>query len=254
MRADRLLVERGLASSRTKAQELIEQGRVQITRNGQIALVKKTSQDLGDDVEIKILASTGPEFVSRGGIKLHGALKHVALDVHDLIVLDVGQSTGGFTDCLLQAGARRVIGIDVGHNQLAAKLKDDPRITMLEGINARELRASKALTEAARGEKFDLAVADVSFISLRLVLPEMIHYLKDSGWLLSLVKPQFEVGRENLGKNGIVKDEKLFDEVREMIINLCKENSLDVKDYFASSIEGSDGNKEFFVFARKSSR
>lgn len=255
MRIDRLLVDRGLASSRNQAQELLDAGRVVIVRDGKETVIKKASQVITDhsNSEIRVLPSLRREFVSRGGIKLQGALEHTGLNVGQFVALDVGLSTGGFTDCLLQSGVSRVIGLDVGHGQLAAKLKDDPRLLSLEGINARDLRSSR-LKEVAQLGEFDLAVIDVSFISLRLVLPEVVPFLKNAGVLLALVKPQFEVGREGLGKNGIVKDASLFNEVREKITTLCQDLDLSVEDYFASSIDGSDGNKEFFVLARKSAR
>ncbi len=253
MRADRALVERGLVSSRNQAQEMIEAGRVFAIKASGKSQIKKPSEDISDEILLEIAKSDSPEFVSRGGIKLYGALKQIGLDPKGFIALDVGQSTGGFTDCLLQAGVQKVIGVDVGHGQLSQKLKADARVVSLEGINVRELAKAELLSHTA-GQKFDLIVADVSFISLRLVLSEIIAYLNDSGRLLALVKPQFEVGRENLGKNGIVKDEKLFVGVEATITKLCKDLGLIVESYFSSSIEGSDGNKEFFIYARKTSR
>lgn len=250
LRADRFLVERGFAASRTQAQELIEQGRVSYQRDGKSVVVRKASQELSEDDQVQVRQADGPEFVSRGGLKMQGALEKTKLNVRDFLVLDVGISTGGFTDCLLQAGARKIVGVDVGHGQLAAKLAGDKRVVSIEGVNARELRKAGIETHIA-GQNIDLIVIDVSFISLTLVLPEIIHYLNSSGKILALVKPQFEVGRENLGKNGIVKDAKLFDEVRNKISDLCRNLGLTVEDYFASPIEGSDGNKEFFIFARK---
>lgn len=256
MRADRQLVELALASSRNQAQELIEAGRVLIRRNGSDQVVKKPSQEISEQdlAHVIVLPSEGPEFVSRGGFKMLGALKQTKLDVSGFFALDVGLSTGGFSDCLLQNGAAKVVGLDVGHGQLSPKLVGDSRLVSLEGINARDLQASQ-LSQVTKGEKFDLAVIDVSFISLSLVLPEVVRFIKDAGGhVLALVKPQFEVGKGGLGKNGIVKDERLFIEVREKITSLCQDLGLNVEDYFASSIEGSDGNREFFVFARKGIR
>jgi 23S rRNA (cytidine1920-2'-O)/16S rRNA (cytidine1409-2'-O)-methyltransferase len=209
MRVDRALVERGLVSSRNQAQEMIEAGRVFAIKATSKIQIKKPSEDINEETKLEISASDKPEFVSRGGTKLYGALKEVGLNTKGMLVLDVGQSTGGFTDCVLQAGAAKVIGLDVGHSQLATKIKAEPNVVSLEGINVRDLAKADLMGHTA-GQKFDLVVVDVSFISLRLVLPEIIAYLNDSGRLLSLVKPQFEVGRENLGKNGIVKDETLF--------------------------------------------
>lgn len=251
-RIDRLLVDLGLAESRTQAQDLIESGRVFVNRGGTTSAVTKASATFDEfmPMEFEVRASLGPEFVSRGGLKLYGALNHTKLDPGGFLVLDVGISTGGFADCILQAGAAQVIGIDVGHGQLAAKLAKSPQVTLLEGVNARDL-SSCELLKFTEGRKFDLILVDVSFISLKLVLPEILHYLKDRHRILALVKPQFEVGKSGLGKNGIVKDPALFEDVQRSTVELCEGLGLTVEDYFASPIEGSDGNKEFFVLARK---
>jgi 23S rRNA (cytidine1920-2'-O)/16S rRNA (cytidine1409-2'-O)-methyltransferase len=268
MRADVLLVARGLAPSRTAAQRLIEAGHV-FTRHGdvRVALIKP-SVPINDDVEIEIETNELDRYVSRGGLKLEGALNHVALDVKNLICLDVGQSTGGFTDCLLQRGATHVIGVDVGQAQLHATLLDDQRVTCIEGVNAREMTlaivgaacrkfqssvidafaASRSYSNAL-DTGFDLIVADVSFISLTKVLPQWHAMLNKTGRVLSLVKPQFEVGADNLSRGGIVRDEALFSIVEKTIHDSCKVNGLRVLDYFASSITGTDGNREFFVYA-----
>lgn len=255
-RADLALVERGLAPSRNRAQELIEAGRVFVVIHGQRNAVKKASApiEISDQLEV---VGQDDDYVSRGGLKMRGALEHLArkslLDVRGRTVLDVGISTGGFADCLLRSGAARVVGVDVGHGQLAARLRNDPRLALLERVNARELARPARVVEILglnSGRQFDLIVIDVSFISLTLVLPELIEYLGEASALLALVKPQFEVGREGLGKNGIVKDEALFGVVEEKIRGSVRAiGTLRVEDYFASSIEGSDGNKEFFVFA-----
>ena len=254
MRIDLLLVERGLAASRNRAQELIAGGRVYMVSRGQRTLVAKPSQKVNPrDIEsLEIVDDPGSgSYVSRGGLKMKGALDRTGLQVRGFRVLDVGISTGGFSDCLLQAGAVSVIGVDVGHGQLAEKLRNDPRVRLVEGVNARDL-SNVPLVKLNSGHNFDLVVIDVSFISLSLVLPEAIRYLKESAPVLALVKPQFEVGREGLGKNGIVKDPARFREVEEKIRRVCAEAGLSVEDYFDSSIEGSDGNKEYFVFARPS--
>lgn len=256
LRADLALVEAGLAPSRNRAQELIAAGRVFVVSEGRRRQLSKASVavDSRDQIEIE---PSDADYVSRGGLKLRGALERLAtrsaLDVRGKTVLDVGISTGGFTDCLLQAGAERVVGVDVGHDQLAARLRNDPRVALLEGVNARDLSRHTRVAEILGlndGRKFDLIVVDVSFISLTLVLPELIEYLGEAAAILALVKPQFEVGRDGLGKNGIVKDEALFRAVEEKVRG-CLRNigRLGVEDYFASTIEGSDGNKEFFVFA-----
>ncbi|HVK61144.1 MAG TPA: TlyA family RNA methyltransferase [Bdellovibrionales bacterium] len=241
-----------MASSRNRAQELIAAGAAFLVIDGKRQQIKKPSQkiELTPTTEVEIAGPEGlQKYVSRGGIKLEGALKHTKFNAQGISALDVGISTGGFTDCLLQAGAKHVVGIDVGHAQLADKLRSDSRVECIEGINARALRQGTAAA-VLKSRKFDLVVIDVSFISLTLVLPEVISYLNDSAPVLALVKPQFEVGRENLGKNGIVKDESLFAIVESKIRRSCQAAGLIVEDYFESSIEGSDGNKEFFVFAK----
>lgn len=252
MRADVLMVEKGFAPSRNRAQELIASGRVFLVTNGRKQAVKKpslqidTSQDVNFEIE---RGADDSDFVSRGGLKMKGALARLKLDVKGSRVLDIGISTGGFTDCLLQAGAASIVGVDVGHGQLAEKLRRDSRVKLCEGVNARQLAAAPVI-ELNGGSRFDLVVIDVSFISLTLVLPEVISYLKDSASIVALVKPQFEVGRENLGKNGIVKDPALYTGVEAKIRNACRVSGLIVEDYFESSIEGSDGNREFFVVAK----
>ena len=242
MRVDVLMVEKGFASSRNRAQELIASGRVFLVVAGRKQAVKKSSLQVEPSDDTTFELTQGPddcEFVSRGGLKLKGALKRSKLDVKGLRVLDIGISTGGFTDCLLQSGAAFVVGVDVGHGQLAEKLKNDPRVKLFEGVNARQL-TTIPLATFTEGNKFDLVVIDVSFISLTLVLPEAISYLRDSASIVALVKPQFEVGRENLGKNGIVKDAALYTGVEAKIRNACRVSGLIVEDYFESSIEGSD--------------
>ena len=249
MRLDVYLVEKGLAPSRTRAQQMIEEGCVTLVRGEKRQLAAKSSfQMLGSEWRVEIAASQeNDRFVSRGGIKMAGALAHTHLEVKGFRVLDLGISTGGFTDCLLQAGAQSVVGIDVGHGQLAPKLAMDPRVQLIEGANARNL-VENALLGPPR-PAFDLVVADLSFISLTLVLPQAIQYLKEGARVLALVKPQFEVGRGGIGKGGIVKDTSLLKGVETKIRECCALLKLDVEDYFASAIEGSDGNREFFVFA-----
>jgi 23S rRNA (cytidine1920-2'-O)/16S rRNA (cytidine1409-2'-O)-methyltransferase len=250
MRVDLLMVEKGLAPSRNRAQELIASGRVVMVVAGRKQPVKKPSLNVDSPENVSFeISEVQDEFVSRGGVKLKGALQRLKLDVKGFHTLDIGISTGGFTDCLLQAGAARVIGVDVGHGQLADKLSRDSRVKLIEGVNARQL-SSTPLIDLNGGRKFDLVVIDVSFISLTLVLPEVISYLRESASIVALVKPQFEVGRENLGKNGIVKDASLYTAVEAKIRNACRVSGLIVEDYFESPIEGSDGNREFFVVAK----
>ena len=244
MRADVLLVERGLAASRTAAHRLIAAGLVFACEGTLRIALSKPSVSVAEDISLEIEASELDRFVSRGGLKLEGALSRVALDVKNSHCLDVGQSTGGFTDCLLQRGVAHVVGVDVGHDQLHAKIRGDTRVTCIEGVNARTLQDI--------GEPFDLIVADVSFISLTKVLPQWPALLREGGHVLSLVKPQFEVGADNLARGGIVRDESLYAVVEKTIRKSCIDAGLIVLDYFGSSITGGDGNREFFVYAKAS--
>ncbi len=266
MRADVLLVERGLAPSRTAAQRLIAAGHVFAREGNSRVALSKPSVSVAADVSLEIEASDLDRFVSRGGLKLDGALTHVGLNVAQLRCLDVGQSTGGFTDCLLQRGAAQVVGMDVGHDQLHARLRADARVSCIEGVNARTLDAATLVGAAlpplaleladigsrqsrSYSARFDLIVADVSFISLTKVLPQWPALLAANGRVLSLVKPQFEVGAGNLARGGIVRDVSLYAVVETSIRAACVQAGLRVLDYFDSSITGTDGNREFFVYA-----
>lgn len=245
-RLDLILVARNFASSRTKAQHLISAGRVLLGAEKRPVL--KASQIVDEAAEIEIIPDESDTYVSRGGLKMAGALEVLALNVHDFSALDLGISTGGFTDCLLKNGAKRVLGVEVGHGQLAEKLKNEPRILLFEGVNARQLNAAELIKNNSN-ELFDLIVGDVSFISLTLIIPNLSPLLKRGGHLLLLVKPQFEVGRQYLGGGGIVRDESLYKMVEEKI-KTCAENSgFHVLNYFKSSILGGDGNREFFIYA-----
>ncbi len=236
---------------------MIANGCVFVIVRGQRQVIDKSSYrvepEAYDSVQIdEVRREALQPFVSRGGLKMQGALQKSGLNVQGFHALDVGISTGGFTDCLLRAGANFVVGVDVGHGQLASELIKEPRVRLFEGVNARNL-SLVPLIESNRGEAFDLVVIDVSFISLTLVLPEVIRYLREEAPVLALVKPQFEVGRQKLGKSGIVKDTRWLTEVEAKIRLSCQETGLRVEDYFASTIKGSDGNQEFFVYARKDS-
>lgn len=244
-----ILVERGLAASRTQARRLIEGGAVLIKNGFQWQVISKASQKLDPDWPIKIDPQhREAAYVSRGGIKLAGALEQSRIDPFGWVVLDVGQSTGGFTDCLLQAGAHQVVGVDVGHDQLAPRLRDHPNVVCYEGVNARAL-PNELLQHTEGG--FDLVVMDVSFISQTLILPGLAKMLKPGGYVLSLVKPQFEVGHTGIGKGGIVRNEKLYEGVEQTLRRCCAELGLSVRAYFPSSITGGDGNREFFICAQK---
>ncbi len=244
MRVDQLLVERGLATSRSQAQRLIASGVRWLDRDAWIA-VRKNGDDVPVDAQIELLDLAEARYVSRGGLKLEGALKASGIDVSGKRCLDIGQSTGGFTDCLLRHGASGVTGVDVGSSQLHDKVRGDPRVTVFEKMNARELDAEDV------GDEFDLVVADVSFISLTLVLPALVPLLKAGGVMLMLVKPQFELQPGQVGKHGIVTDPSFYAVVEKRIRDCCAELSLKVQAWYDSPIDGGDGNREFFVYASK---
>lgn len=249
MRADQLLVERGLAASRSQAQRLIAAG-VRWRAGGDWKPVAKNGDELPGTAELELLDTAEARFVSRGGLKLEGALVHTGFEVHGLRALDVGQSTGGFTDCLLQRGAAQVVGVDVGSGQLNPRLRSEPRVISIEHCNARELTAQR-LREAGAEPPFDLIVGDLSFISQTLVWPALVPLLKPGGHGLMLVKPQFELQPEHIGKGGLVKDAASCTLVRERITTALQGLGLELRDYFDSTIAGGDGNREFFVFIRK---
>ena len=212
MRADQLLVERGLAASRSQAQRLIASGVQWRLGAGALRRVAKNGDEVPVGAELVLLDDAEARYVSRGGLKLEGALQAAGWDVTGWRCLDVGQSTGGFTDCLLRLGASQVVGIDVGHDQLSSRLRGDARVVCIEGLNARELQPGDArIPDAAQG--FDLAVGDVSFISLTLVLPGVASQLKPGARLLMLVKPQFELQPADIGKGGLVTDPEVHERV-----------------------------------------
>jgi 23S rRNA (cytidine1920-2'-O)/16S rRNA (cytidine1409-2'-O)-methyltransferase len=249
MRADHLLVTRGLAPTRSAAQRLIARGAVRWRAGAGWAAPRKAGEELPEGCELQVVDDAELRFVSRGGLKLDGALAHTGIDVRGMVCLDVGQSTGGFTDVLLQRGAARVVGVDVGHAQLHARLREDRRVTALEGVNARQMDAV-ALGAAMPAEGFGLVVGDLSFISLALVLPAVVPLLSARGELLALVKPQFELQPGDIGKGGLVRDPAAFARVEARIRAACADANLDVVDWFDSAVTGGDGNREFFVRAR----
>jgi 23S rRNA (cytidine1920-2'-O)/16S rRNA (cytidine1409-2'-O)-methyltransferase len=271
MRIDQLLVSRGLASTRSQAQRLIAGG-VQWQQGDTWRSVAKNGDEVPEEAELRLLDDSEARYVSRGGLKLEAAIKQVGLNVASLQCLDVGQSTGGFTDCLLQQGATFVVGVDVGSAQLHPKLRADPRVLCVEGINARALDASDLVaayqdSTGADGQfdyeegddthagdfvpEFDLIVADLSFISQTLVLPAVVPLLKAGGTLLTLVKPQFELQPGQVGKGGIVKDATMYVLVEQRLREACAELDLIVTAWFDSPIAGGDGNREFFIAASK---
>jgi 23S rRNA (cytidine1920-2'-O)/16S rRNA (cytidine1409-2'-O)-methyltransferase len=330
MRADVFLVEAGHAATRSQAQRLIAAGvEWRLSPLAPWQKVAKNGDDIPAVAEVKLLDSAEAKYISRGGLKLEGALRTAGLAVAGLRCLDVGQSTGGFTDCLLQHGAAQVIGVDVGHGQLHERLRNDPRVVGVEGLNARAMtaqslqdaceealsehveaevedndtqpvapyawmrnggevdeayddsddakeqdveafKAERAAKARARAEgkvptrrqrragredvditpAFDAVTGDLSFISLTLVLPAIVPLLKAGGALLMLVKPQFELQPGQVGKGGVVRDESLYAVVEKRIRDCCAEQGLAVQAWFESPIQGGDGNREFFVFAR----
>jgi len=244
MRADQQLVARGLAPSRSAAQRLIDCGAVRWLSPKGWAVPRKAGEDLPEGCEIEITDDAELRWVSRAGLKLDAALARTGIDVASATCLDVGQSTGGFTDVLLARGAARVIGVDVGHGQLHPRLRSDPRVTAIEGVNARHLDARMLPTP-----HFDLVVADLSFISLTLVLPALaVLAARD---LLLLVKPQFELQPADIGKGGLVTDATAHARVQARLRAACAETSLTLRDYFESAIAGGEGNREYFVWAQK---
>ena len=258
MRADQLLVERGIAASRSQAQRLIAGGLRWRVDGGPWHGVAKNGADISDAAELLLQDDAEARYVSRGGLKLEGALAATGIDVSGMRCLDVGQSTGGFTDCLLQHGAAAVVGIDVGQGQLHPRLRGDARVTALESINARNLSASEMIANSAYAEsagalfdsKFDLLVSDLSFISLTLVLPAVAPLVREAGDLLMLVKPQFELQPGQVGKGGIVRDPSLYAMVEARLRNACAAAALEVQQWLPSPIAGGDGNREFFIHAR----
>jgi 23S rRNA (cytidine1920-2'-O)/16S rRNA (cytidine1409-2'-O)-methyltransferase len=250
MRADQLLVDRGLAASRSQAQRLIASGVEWRLGTKPWQRVTKNGDELPLPSELRLLDNAEARYVSRGGLKLEGALLSSGLTAQGLRCLDVGQSTGGFTDCLLQQDAAQVVGLDVGHGQLHPRLRDDARVVCVERINARELEANDARVPDVR-QGFDLVVGDLSFISLTLVLPALLPLLKQGGALLMLVKPQFELQPSDIGKGGLVKDEASYVQVEARLREACAALNLEVLGYWPSAIAGGDGNKEFWIGARR---
>ncbi len=238
VRLDVLLVERGLVDSRSLAQRMVMAG--QVRADGQVMI--KPADKVDEKAELTI--DQGPKYVSRGGEKLEAALTAFGLaDLKGKVCADVGASTGGFTDCLLQHGAAQVTGVDVGHGQLHEKIRSDPRVRAIEKLNARELTAAQV------GDGFDIVTGDLSFISLTLVLPALAPLPKPGGDLLLLVKPQFELQPGQVGKGGIVTDASLYAVVERRIRDCCEALGLQVRGWHDSAIAGGDGNREFFVHA-----
>jgi len=242
IRLDLLLLQKNLAQSREKARAMIMAGlvfvdQVKIDKPGH--LVPPSSQVL--------VREPYPPFVSRGGMKLQAALEAFSVDVKNKVILDVGASTGGFTDCLLQRGAGKVVAVDVGYGQLHWKLRQDPRVVVLEKTNIRYLKPGDF-----EGE-LDGAVIDVSFISLKLVVPVVSRLVKDQGFIIALVKPQFEVGKGQVGKGGVVRDPALHEEVMDGLIQFFRTQGWEVVGHMPSPLLGPKGNREFLVHLTRGS-
>ena len=236
-RLDVLLVERGFAESRTKAQAIIMSGLVYVA--GQKA--DKPGMSFDENTDIEVRGATCP-YVSRGGLKLEKALRDFGVDPTGYVCSDSGASTGGFTDCLLQQGAKKVFAIDVGYGQLDWKIRSDPRVVVMERTNVRYV------TPEQLGEPLDLSVVDVSFISLRIVLPVIKTFLKENaGQVLCLIKPQFEAGKEKVGKKGVVRDPAVHKEVLDDFVALTKEIGFKILGLTFSPVKGPEGNIEFLA-------
>ena len=238
-RLDRVLVDRAIYPTREQARRAVMAGQVRV--GGQVA--EKAS--LLVDPNTVIATASPPRYVGRGGLKLEGALDSFHLDVRDWIAIDIGASTGGFTDCLLQHGARKVYAIDVGHGQLAWKIRNDQRVEVLEKTNARNL------PPILIRERADICVIDVSFISLTLILPKAFELITPNGVMLALIKPQFELQRAEVGRGGIVREAALQEKAQNKIVSFIEKLGQKVIGLAPSVIPGTDGNREFFICARK---
>lgn len=239
-RLDILLVEKGICSSRERAKTSIMAGLVFI--DGQ--RVDKAGEKVNIDAEILFKGEDMP-YVSRGGFKLEKAIKAFDIDLTDNVCMDIGASTGGFTDCMLQNSASKVFSVDVGYGQFAWKLRVDPRVTCMERTNIRYV------TPEDIGEKLDFASIDVSFISLRTIMPAVIELLKDSGKVVALIKPQFEAGKDKVGKKGVVRDKEVHKEVIDKIISFLMEKNMKIIGLSYSPIKGPEGNREYLVYFSK---
>ena len=240
VRLDRLLVDRGIAPTRERARALILSGIVMVAEER----VDKAGAMVATDAEIRLRGEDHP-YVSRGGVKLKGALNAFDIDVAGLVALDVGASTGGFTDCLLQAGAKKVYAVDVGYGQFAWKLRKDERVVLFEKTNIRFFDG--------RGieDTVDIATVDTSFISLKLVLPRVVSLIGEKAFILALIKPQFEVGKGEVGKKGVVTDPAAHERVIEDMTAFCRGLQLEVRGVCESPLSGPAGNREFFIYLKK---
>ena len=240
IRLDKLLVERGISPTRERAKALIMSGSVVVGESS----IDKAGTLVSADAEITIKGQDNP-YVSRGGLKLKGAFEKFGINVKDLVAFDIGVSTGGFTDCLLQEGARKVYAIDVGYGQLAWKLRQDERVVIFERTNIRYFSGEGIEDE------INIVTVDVSFISLKLVMPVVVKLIPEAAVILALVKPQFEVGKGEVGKKGVVRDPAIHKRVVDEIVEFARGLNLEIMGICESPITGPAGNKEFFLYARK---
>jgi len=239
VRLDKLLVDKGLAETRSKALGLIMAGQVMVDGHA----VTKAGTAVDDDRAVSVKERMG--FVSRGALKLQAALDAFSIDVSDMVALDVGSSTGGFTELLLNRGARKVYAVDVGHAQLHWRLRKDPRVICLEGVNARTISRDQV------PEPCDIATFDVSFISLKLVVPPVLGLMRADAQLVALIKPQFEAGREQVGRGGIIKDPSVHESVIADIRGFFSGMSLAVSGVIPSPLKGAKGNQEYLIHAMR---
>ncbi len=239
-RFDKLLVEKGIVQSRERARALIMAGKVAVGGKR----IDKPGTPIEVDAQIQ-LQEGDSAYVSRGGEKIEGALKAFGIDPQGMIVMDVGASTGGFTDCILQKGAKKVYAVDVGYGQLAWRLQKDPRVVNLERRNIRYLQREEVQ------EEMDLVLIDTSFISVEKFLPHLLGFLKEGGTILGLIKPQFEVGKGEVGKGGVVRDKALHEKVMDRILTFSRGLGLKVLGIAESPLLGPKGNKEFFIYVKK---
>lgn len=240
VRIDKLMVDRELVPSRQKAQALLMAGLVLVDE----VPVTKAGKLVKEDATIRIKGEDHP-YVGRGGVKLEHAIREFGCDIRGRVCMDVGASTGGFTDCLLKCGAAKVYAVDVGYGQLASKIANDPRVIVMDRQNIRDLDVGRV------PEKIDVVTVDVSFISLELVLPVIDRFLKDDGLAITLIKPQFEVGRELVGKGGIVKDPASHKLAVDKVVDFAEKMGWTTEGVTPSPIEGAKGNKEFLALFRK---
>jgi 23S rRNA (cytidine1920-2'-O)/16S rRNA (cytidine1409-2'-O)-methyltransferase len=246
MRLDQYLVKTKKIESRTKAQELIYNKNILVNN----IIITKPSFFVSELDQVEIKNQEILKFVSRAGLKIEAAILKLNINLAQMSVLDIGQSTGGFTDCCLQMNAAYVVGIDVGEHQLHEKIKLNPKNITFEKLNVKNIKQHQKFQAALPPGGFDLLVCDVSFISLRHVVPYVAEYLKKDGQYLFLVKPQFECGPEHLDKNGIVKNKKVYDQIQTDVTLLCEAHLGQVLSYFESAVPGKEGNLEFFIYGR----